>query len=213
MSEQNKDNSKQEVKAKNIEKKAIAVKPIENKNQASALAPVKKTGKSLYAKKAGERKSGGRGARREKEKDEFDQKLIDLARVTRVMAGGKRMKFRACIAIGDGKGRFGVGIAKGSDVTIAIAKAVDQAKKDLIKVPLTKDGSIPHEVRQKFGAAKILLRPARAGHGVIAGGAVRIALELAGIKNITSKIFGTSNKVNNAKCTAEALRSLERESL
>lgn len=160
---------------------------------------------SLYAKKKNIKRK--QFARRE-EKKEFDQKIIDLARVTRVMAGGKRMSFRACVVIGDYKGKVAVGLAKGPDVTIAISKAVMQAKKDIINVPITKENSISHEIYQKNGAAKILFRPAKVGHGVIAGGVVRVILEFAGIKNITSKILGTSNKVNNAKCTIEALRSL-----
>ncbi|MEA3463548.1 MAG: 30S ribosomal protein S5 [Patescibacteria group bacterium] len=135
--------------------------------------------------------------------------MIDIARVTRVMAGGKRMRFRVCIAIGDKKGRVAIGLAKGKDVAIAVAKSVNKAKKNFITVPIV-NNTIPHEVYQKLGAAKVLFKPARKGRGIIAGGAVRIVLELAGIKNVTSKILGTSNKVNNVKCTIEALKSLNK---
>ncbi|MFA6393650.1 MAG: 30S ribosomal protein S5 [Patescibacteria group bacterium] len=134
--------------------------------------------------------------------------MIDIARVTRVMAGGKRMRFRACVAIGDKKGRVGIGLAKGADVSGAVTKAVNKAKKNMIKVRITND-TIPHEVRHKFGAAKLLFKPAPEGRGVIAGGAVRAVIELAGIKNIVSKILGTNNKVNNVKCAIEALKSLK----
>lgn len=141
--------------------------------------------------------------------EEFEQKMIDIARVTRVMAGGKRMRFRACVAIGNKKGRVAIGLAKGADVSMAITKAVNEAKKDFIDIPIVNE-TIPHEVYKKLGAAKILFKPAKKGRGIIAGGAVRILLELSGIKNITSKILGTGNKVNNVKCTIAALKSLKR---
>lgn len=133
-----------------------------------------------------------------KAEKEFDQRIVDLARVTRVMAGGKRMRFRASVAIGDHKGRCGFGVAKGADVTIAINKAVNKAKKAMIKVPIINE-TIPHRLLIKRGAAKILLNPAPRGTGVKAGGAVRIVLELAGVPNITAKILGTNNKMNNVK--------------
>ncbi|MBI4779255.1 30S ribosomal protein S5 [Candidatus Falkowbacteria bacterium] len=141
--------------------------------------------------------------------EEFEQKMIDIARVTRVMAGGKRMRFRACVAIGNKKGRVAIGLAKGADVTGAVTKAVNKAKKDFIDIPIINE-TIPHEVYQKVGAAKILFKPAKKGRGIIAGGAVRILLELSGIKNITCKILGTGNKVNNVKCTIEALKNLKK---
>lgn len=144
-----------------------------------------------------------------KEEKEFDQNIIDLARVTRVMAGGKRMRFRACVAIGDKKGRVGIGLAKGTDVTLAINKAVNKAKKNLITVPMMNE-TIPHEIREKFKAAKILLKPAPQGTGVKAGGAMRILLELAGVPNVVGKILGTNNKINNVKATIQALDKLKK---
>ncbi len=125
------------------------------------------------------------------------------------MAGGKRMKFRACVAIGDKKGNVSVGLGKGADVTVAVNKAVNRAKKEMFSVPMIND-SIPHEVFKKQGAAVVMLKPARKGRGVIAGGVTRVILELAGIKNVTSKTMGSNNKINNARCTMEALRSLRR---
>lgn len=154
----------------------------------------------------------GRGDRRSNDRqpqDEFDQKIIDIARVTRVMAGGKRMRFRACVAIGDRKGRVAIGLAKGLDVTIAVNKAVNQAKKNLITVPMV-NKTIPHEIQQKSDAALILLKPAKQGRGIIAGSVVRIILELAGIHNITSKMLGSHNKINNAKCVIKALQGLKK---
>src|SRR3989344_8033979 len=119
---------------------------------------------------------------------EFEQQIVDLARVTRVMAGGKRMRFRACVVIGDKKGRVGWAVAKGADVTIAVNKAVAKAKKNMIKVIFVKD-TIPHQVEVKFKAAKLMLKPAVAGTGIIAGGAARSVLEMAGMPNVYGKIL------------------------
>ncbi len=157
-------------------------------------------------KQRGSRQRNQGGYREEKK--EFDQRIIDIARVTRVMAGGKRMRFRACVAIGNHKGKIGIGIAKGADVSAAITKAVSKAKKHLVTVTIVND-SIPHIVRQKFGAAHVLLRPAPKGSGVIAGGAIRSMVELAGIKNIVSKMLGSKSKINNVQATVLALKQLK----
>ncbi|MCF7860304.1 30S ribosomal protein S5 [Patescibacteria group bacterium] len=145
--------------------------------------------------------------KRDERRDEFEQRILEIARVTRVMAGGKRMNFRACVAIGDRKGSVGVGLGKGADVTMAVNKAVNRAKKTLVKVPVLND-TIPHMVLQKLGAASIIFKPAKQGRGVIAGGVTRAILELAGVKNVSSKVLGSNNKVNNARCTLAALDSL-----
>ncbi len=149
----------------------------------------------------GRRSSGPREPR------EFEQKTIDLARVTRVVAGGKRMRFRATVAIGDQKGRVGLGIAKGTDVSISIQKAVTAAKKNMIRVPMVND-TIPHAITIKFKAAHILLKPAPKGTGVIAGGPIRAMMELAGVKNVVSKILGSSNKINNVYAVMQAFGRL-----
>lgn len=155
-------------------------------------------------------KRGKRFRRGKKQEDqEFDQKIIDVARVTRVTEGGKQMSFRATVAIGDRKGRVGMGIGKGLDVTRAINKAVAQAKKTMIKVPLNDQGTIPHDVDKKFGAARIMVRPAPQGTGIIAGGVMRMILDLAGIKNATAKMYGSKSKINNSRATVEALKSLQ----
>ena len=150
-----------------------------------------------------------RGGRDNRNSDEFEQRILEISRVTRVMAGGKRMSFRACVAVGDKKGNVGVALGKGSDVTIAINKAVNRAKKDLVNVPIVKE-TIPHAILQKVGAAKIILKPAKAGRGIISGGVTRVILELSGIKNITTKNLGSKSKINNARCLIEALRNLRR---
>ncbi len=146
---------------------------------------------------------------REKPKSEFDSKLLDLARVTRVSAGGRRFRFRATVVIGNKKGKVGVGVAKGTDVAQAVEKASRLAKKDLIIVPITND-TIPYEVEAKFSSARVLLKPQKKGRGLVAGGTVRVVCALAGIKNISSKILGrTRNKLNNARATIKALKQLK----
>jgi small subunit ribosomal protein S5 len=142
-------------------------------------------------------------------KEEFKEKVLDMRRVTRVVAGGKRFRFRTTIVIGDEKGRVGIGVAKGLDVQQAIAKAKTAAKKNMIKLNIKDGRTIAHEVYAKYSAAKVLLKPAGAGHGLRAGGAVRFVLALAGIKDITAKCLGrTPNKLTNALATLEALRKL-----
>ncbi|MDZ4231516.1 MAG: 30S ribosomal protein S5 [Patescibacteria group bacterium] len=140
---------------------------------------------------------------------EFQEQVIDIRRVTRVMAGGKRFRFRATLLLGDGKGKIGVGVAKGLDVESAIAKAKAQAKKKLIEIDLV-DGTVTHQVEAKFSAAKVLIKPAPAGHGLMAGGSPRIVLKLAGVQNVTAKCIGsTTNKLTNALATIEALKKLK----
>lgn len=144
----------------------------------------------------------------ERPKDEFESKLLDLARVAKVSAGGRRLRFRAVIIIGNKNSKVGVGVSKGLDVAQAVEKATRLAKKNIIEVPMVND-TIPYEVSSKFGAAKILLKPQRKGRGLVAGGTVRIICNLAGIKNISSKVLGrTGNKLNNAIATINAFKKL-----
>ena len=148
-------------------------------------------------------------SRRFEKKDEFDSKLLDLARVTRVTKGGRRLRFRAGVVVGDKKGRVGFGASKGSDVAQAIEKATRLAKKNIIKVPIFNE-TIPHPVDAKFGAAKVILKPQTKGRGLVAGGTARVICSLAGIKNVSSKKIGrTSNKINNAKAVIKALKELK----
>lgn len=138
---------------------------------------------------------------------EFDEKVISIDRVTRVVKGGRRFRFRATVVVGDGNGRVGVGVGKGSDVVTSITKAVAKAKKSMIQVQL-RDQTIPHRVEARFSGAQVLLKPASEGTGVIAGGAVRSVVELAGIRNLLAKSLGSTNKVNNAYATMLALSDL-----
>lgn len=136
---------------------------------------------------------------------EFEERVIQIDRVARVQKGGRRFRFRATVVIGDRKGRVGLGIAKGSDVQSAIQKSTADAKKEMITVPILQN-TIPFEYVSRFAGAKVLLKPAREGTGIIAGGAVRPIIELAGITNILSKALGSENRINNAKATLQALK-------
>ncbi len=143
-----------------------------------------------------------------REPREFEQKVVEVSRVTRVTSGGKRMRFRALIVIGDKKGKVGIGLRKGMDVAEAVNKAVNAAKKNMITLPLVNE-TIPHELKVKYNASRLILFPARPGTGVIAGGAIRSIMELAGVKNVISKMVGSSNKVNNIKAVFEAFKKMK----
>ena len=144
-----------------------------------------------------------------REKSEFKEKVVDLRRVTRVVAGGKRFRFRATMIVGDEKGRVGIGVAKGADFQAAVAKSKAKAIKNIFKLELKENRTINHEVEAKYSAAKVILKPAVAGHGLKAGGAVRTVLALAGIKDATAKCLGrTTNKLSNAMAALRALKSI-----
>jgi len=146
---------------------------------------------------------------KEEKKEGYESKLLDLARVIHVRAGGKKLRFRAVVVTGNRAGKVGVGVASGLDVAQALGKATYQSKRNIIEVPIVKE-TIPHEVYAKFGAAQVLLKPQRPGRGLVAGGTIRIICQLAGIKNISSKLLGrTGNKINNARATIEALKKLK----
>lgn len=144
-----------------------------------------------------------------KEQKEFEEEVLQIDRVTRVVKGGRRLRFRCTVAIGDKKGRVGIGIGKATEVVTGIKKAVSRAKKNLIKVPITSSDSIPHEVKIKHKAARLIILPASTGTGVIAGGTLRKILNLAGIKNILSKNIGTRNKVVTAQASIMALQKIQ----
>lgn len=173
-------------------------------------------GQNRGGQRGGQNRGGGQGrggqgrGRRDGDvpaESDYEEKNLEVARVTRVTKGGKRMRFRVLSVIGNRKGRVGFGLAKGVDVAGASGKSTTQARKSLITVPLVQE-TIPHAVSAKFRAAHILLKPAPKGTGVRAGGAIRPVLEMAGIPNVVSKMLGSSNKVNNVKATIMALKQL-----
>ncbi|MCK5123175.1 MAG: 30S ribosomal protein S5 [Candidatus Pacebacteria bacterium] len=146
--------------------------------------------------------------RREREKKEYEQKVIDIARVTRVVKGGKRFSFRTVVVIGNKRGKVGVGVSKGKDMKISTEKSYADAKKNMIELSFT-GNTIPYEVHGKLGSAKILLKPARKGNGIVAGGAVRTVVSLAGISDISGKMLGSKSKLNNARATIKLLEQFE----
>ncbi|MBX2866412.1 30S ribosomal protein S5 [Candidatus Kaiserbacteria bacterium] len=153
------------------------------------------------------RRGGGR--RGERMRPEFEQQLIGIRRVTRVMAGGRRFSFSVAMVIGDKRGKVGVGVGKATDTQLAIEKAYRDAKKNMITVRMNKDGHIPHDVQTKYASSEVMIMPAP-GRGLVAGSSVRTVLELAGVKDVTAKLLSRSkNKMNNARATVEALKQLK----
>jgi len=142
-----------------------------------------------------------------REEKQFEELVINIDRVARVVKGGRRFRFKALVVVGDRKNKVGVGVSKGQDVQAAVAKATDVAKKNMITIPVVKD-TIPHDVELKVSGARVLLKPAAPGTGVIAGGVVRSIIGVTGIRNMLSKSLGSTNKVNIAYATIEALKSL-----
>jgi len=143
-------------------------------------------------------------------KSEFEERVIEISRVSRVVKGGRRIRFRIIVVIGDRNGRVGYGIAKANEISVGVKKAVSKAKKQLISVPIIA-GTIPYGINLEYGSAKIMLKPAAEGTSIVAGGVIRIVCELAGIKNLLSKILGTANKINNVKALFAAFSSFDQE--
>ncbi|MGB7564342.1 MAG: 30S ribosomal protein S5 [Prochlorococcaceae cyanobacterium] len=161
--------------------------------------------------RGGDRKGGGRGRdnRRGQERDsEWQERVVQIRRVSKTVKGGKKMSFRAIVVVGNERGQVGVGVGKAGDVIGAVRKGVADGKKHLVKVPLTRHSSIPTLSRGGDGAASVLIRPAAPGTGVIAGGSIRTVLELAGIKNILAKRLGSKTPLNNARAAMDALQAL-----
>lgn len=151
----------------------------------------------------------GRGGRdTSAEEKQYDERVVHIDRVARVVKGGRRFRFRALVVVGDRKGKVGIGIAKGADVTSAVTKAVDVAKKHFVNIHIV-NGTIPHDSEVKVGGSRILIKPAVPGTGLIAGGVVRTVVEVAGITNILSKSLGSANKINTAYATLAAMQAIE----
>ena len=151
---------------------------------------------------------GPKKARKSK-KSEWLKRVVSIDRVTKVVKGGKKMSFRAIVISGNGRGKVGVGVGKAGDVSTAVRNAERDSQKHIITVPITSSDSIPHPIKTRFGAAKLVLYPSSPGSGVIAGSSIRTVLELAGIKNILSKQLGSNNQLNNARATILGLSKLK----
>lgn len=147
--------------------------------------------------------------RRERPEKEFTERVVSINRVSKTVKGGRRMRFAALMVIGDGKGRFGYGTGKAGEVPDAIKKATEAAKKNMFRIHFVKGDTIAHEINGEFGACKVLLKPAPEGTGIIAGGPVRAVLELAGIKNIYSKVYGSRTPINIIRATVNGLNNVK----
>lgn len=182
----------------------------ETSTDAPAVDSSDKTERGRRGDKRNQRRPRRGAGRPERVRPEFEQKIISIRRVTRVMAGGRRFSFSVAMVIGDKKGKVGVGIGKAGDTQMAIDKAIRDAKKNMITVPMNKDSHIPHDVHTKYSSSEVMIMPAP-GRGLVAGSSVRTVLEHAGVKDVTAKIFSRSkNKLNNARAAVEALKLLRK---
>ncbi len=189
---------------------AAGARPQSNRNRAGQGGGSSRFGAGRFG---GRGRQGGAHRDGSARKDEFDSKLLDLSRVSHTRAGGRRLRFRAIVISGNKAGKVGLGVASGLDVAQAVEKATVQSKKKMIIVPIA-DGTISREVEAKVGPARVIIKPQRKGRGLMAGGVVRLLCQLAGIKDISSKMLGTTkNKLNNARAVMKAFEDLSRQSL
>ena len=186
-------------------KNIVAEKVEETKDTTAPKEEKAQDGKRRFNKN---KKNFQRQPRKEVVK-EYEERVVQINRVTKVVKGGKRMKFAALVVIGDKKGRFGFATGKSGEVPDAIKKAVEKAKRNVVTIKMNKGGTITHDVVGQFGATKVFLKPAPEGTGIIAGGPVRAILELAGVKNVYSKVYGSRTAINIIRATNEAIRSLK----
>lgn len=191
---------------KKIEETETVKKPAEQKGNASATSSPT-GGRQKNPRRTRRSRRGGR--KDERTRPEFDQKIVDIRRVTRVMAGGRRFSFSVSMVIGDKRGKVGVGVGKASDTQLAIEKAFRNAKKNIVVVPMNKEQHLAHDVLAKYASSEVMIMPAP-GRGLVAGSSVRTVLELAGVKDVTAKLLSRSkNKLNNARATIAALKQLK----
>lgn len=166
--------------------------------------PVEKKSKFTKGDKKGKPVRAAR-----KEKDRFEERVVSINKVCKTVKGGRRLRFTALVVVGDGKGYVGFGTGKANEVPDAIKKALEAAKKNLYKVPMIKGDTIPHEIMGEFGSSKVFMKPAPEGAGIIAGGPVRAVLELAGVKNIYSKVYGSRAPINIVRATIDGIQNMK----
>lgn len=172
----------------------------------TAVSEEKTEKKSRSAKNT--KKSAQRPSRKEKD-NRFEERVVAINRISKTVKGGRKMRFSALVVVGDGKGFVGFGTGKANEVPDAIKKALEAAKKNLYKIPMVKGGTFPHEIMGEYGAAKVFMKPAPAGAGIIAGGPVRAVLELAGIKNVYSKVYGSRTPINVVRATINGIENMK----
>ena len=156
----------------------------------------------------GAKKSAPRATKKEKD-NRFEERVVAINRISKTVQGGRKMRFAALVVVGDGKGYVGFGTGKANEVPDAIKKALEAAKKNLYKVPMVKGGTFPHDIMGEYGAAKVFMKPAPVGAGIIAGGPVRAVLELAGIKNVYSKVYGSRTPINVVRATINGIQNMK----
>ena len=195
------------------EEKVVAATPVAPEAKPQAAHPQPGARPAFGARPQGDRRPSGdrpRGPRREREVKEYEERVVSINRVSKTVKGGRHLRFAAVVVIGDGKGQYGFGTGKAGEVPDAIKKALENAKKKLYKISLAKGDTISHEIIGQFGACSVFLKPAPEGTGVIAGGPVRIVMEMAGVKDISSKVLGSNNKLLNVRCAIKALNELKK---
>ena len=186
----------------NTEEQVVETEVTEN----TEVSDVKVEKKAKNAK--GAKKAAPRAAKKEKD-NRFEERVVAINRISKTVQGGRKMRFAALVVVGDGKGYVGFGTGKANEVPDAIKKALEAAKKNLYKVPMVKGGTFPHDIMGEYGAAKVFMKPAPVGAGIIAGGPVRAVLELAGIKNVYSKVYGSRTPINVVRATINGIQNMK----
>ena len=190
----------------NMEEQVVESEVTENAEEVVEVSAEKTEKKTKNAK--GAKKSAPRLAKKEKD-NRFEERVVAINRISKTVQGGRKMRFAALVVVGDGKGYVGFGTGKANEVPDAIKKALDAAKKNLYKVPMVKGGTFPHDIMGEYGAAKVFMKPAPIGAGIIAGGPVRAVLELAGIKNVYSKVYGSRTPINVVRATINGIQNMK----
>lgn len=191
------------------ENEKVVSEVVENHEEATKDAPKSERQPRRDGDRKGGRRGNHKGPRAPRQEKEFEERVVTINRVSKTVKGGRRLRFVAVVVVGDGKGRFGFGTGKAAEVPDAIKKALEAAKKDMFFIHMVKGGTIAHEITGVFGACRVFLKPAPEGTGVIAGGPVRAILELAGIKNIYSKVYGSRTPINILRATSQGLSNVK----
>lgn len=189
---------------KKTEEQEVKTEVVENTEAVTTEEKTERKGKNAKNNKKG----APRPARKEKD-NRFEERVVSINRISKTVKGGRKMRFSALVVVGDGKGYVGFGTGKANEVPDAIKKALEAAKKNLYKVPMVKGGTFPHEIMGEYGAVKVFMKPAPVGTGIVAGGPVRAVLELAGIENVYSKVYGSRTPINVVRATINGIENMK----